>query len=141
DVRPEPADTGDGMGEVQLAVFLEPSLPVPRDDGLGERAGFGGAQGRPIQPHELAALADHRRGVGIDVEVRGVAGGDPLEPVDELDDDRARAGCVAHRGTSAVSWSVAPFPFPAGTSAGWVGSDAAMRWSSATRASIWRLCS
>jgi hypothetical protein len=80
DVDTEAGDAGDRIGEVDLAVDLEPLLLLGGENAIEKVARLLRIEGvQPVDPAELAANAKQRRRPRGDVEVGGVLGGNALE--------------------------------------------------------------
>ena len=89
DVDAEAGDAGDGVGEVDLAVDLEPLLLLGREHAIEKVARLLGSEGLELlQRRQPAAHAQQRRRPRSDVEVGGVLGGNALEK--RVDGERLR---------------------------------------------------
>jgi hypothetical protein len=89
DVDAEAGDAGDGVGEVDLAIDLEPLLLLRREDAIEKVARFLRREGLELlQRRQLAADAEQRRRPRGDMEVGGVLGGGALE--ERVDGERLR---------------------------------------------------
>src|SRR5262249_59664670 len=65
----EAAETGDGHGEIELALVLESAALILGEDAVAERPRLGTRQGRMRECKQLAVNAEERWAVGRDVEV------------------------------------------------------------------------
>src|SRR5262249_31180181 len=69
EVATEAAETGDGQGEIELALVLEPAALILGEGAVAERPRLGTRRGRMRECKQLAVNAEERWAVGRDVEV------------------------------------------------------------------------